>query len=124
MTCSGRTVPLCYLRDLPEGSARGFDPMGEGRDTVFVVRREGLFAYRDACPQWDGAPMAWRKDAYLGGDGQRIVCHAHGAQFDIRTGLCVAGPCVGQSLTPVPLIQTDDGEVLLASDSTPQETTP
>jgi nitrite reductase/ring-hydroxylating ferredoxin subunit len=111
------SVLLCHLRDLPEGAARGFDPRGEGRDTMFVVRRQGLHAYRDACPHWQGAPMAWRKDAYLSGDGERIVCHAHGAQFDIATGACVLGPCLGQSLTPVPLIQTDGGEIHVAVDT-------
>ena len=107
---------LCHLSDLPEGSSRGFDPWGEGHDTVFVVRRRGVYAYRDACPHWPGAPMAWRKDAYLDAARERIVCAAHGAQFEIETGLCVLGPCVGQSLTPVHVIQTDDCEIHLACD--------
>jgi len=109
-------VRLCRLGDLPEGTSRGFDPWGDGRDTMFVVRRRGVYAYRDACPHWPGTPMSWRKDAYLSGDRERIVCAAHGAQFEIETGLCVLGPCIGQSLTPVPLIETDDGEIHLASD--------
>lgn len=108
------SMRLCHIDELPEGGARGFDPSGEGRDTLFVVRRQGLHAYRDACPHWQNTPMAWRKDAYLSGDGQYIVCHAHGARFDIATGRCVLGPCVGQSLVPVALIQTTSGEIHLA----------
>jgi len=115
-------VRLCHLDELPEGGSRGFDPMGQGQDTIFIVRRQGLHAWRNACPHWDGAPMAWRKDAYLGGDGTHIVCHAHGAQFDIETGLCTLGPCVGQSLTPV-TVQNINGEVHLALDDL-QETMP
>ena len=57
--------------------------------------------------------MAWRKDAYLNGDCSRIVCSAHGAQFDIATGLCLLGPCLGQSLTRVPLAVDTDGNVFL-----------
>ncbi len=107
---------LCHLSELPEGGCRGFDPRGEGRDTMFVVRRgDALHAWRDACPHWEGAPMAWRKDAYLSGDRQHIVCHAHGARFDIASGLCLQGPCVGQSLTPVPLLVAEDGEIRLAA---------
>jgi nitrite reductase/ring-hydroxylating ferredoxin subunit len=67
--------------------------------------------------------MAWRKDAYLNAARDRIVCGAHGAQFQIHTGLCTLGPCMGQSLTPVALCIHDDGEVHLAA-SHPEETTP
>jgi nitrite reductase/ring-hydroxylating ferredoxin subunit len=98
------------LDDLPEGAARGFDPAGEGRDAFFVVKRGGrLHAWRNACPHQDGAPMAWRKDAYLSADGTRIVCSAHGAQFDIASGVCLRGPCLGQALTPVALETGADG---------------
>jgi nitrite reductase/ring-hydroxylating ferredoxin subunit len=65
--------------------------------------------------------MAWRKDAYLDGTGQHIVCAAHGAQFDIATGLCTLGPCLGESLTPLPLLIHHNGEVHLATDN-PLET--
>lgn len=106
---------LCASHELPEGTSRGFDPRGTGRDTVFVVRSQGLFAYRNSCPHVPGAPMAWRKDRYLSGDGSRIVCSAHGAQFDIPTGACVLGPCRGESLTPVP-IQEGQGEIRLVLD--------
>ena len=89
---------------IADGESRGFDPDGAGRDTMFVVRKGGvLHAYLNACPHIDGAPMAWRKDAYLSGDRSHIVCHAHGARFEIASGLCVLGPCEGQSLTPVAL---------------------
>lgn len=95
---------LCRIGDIADGRARGFDPRGEGRDMMFVVAHGGrLFAWRNACPHIDGAPMAWRKDAYLNGDGTRIVCHAHGAHFVPDSGLCIQGPCLGQSLAPVPL---------------------
>ena len=95
---------LCRVDDLPEGAARGFDLAGAGRDLLFVVRCGGaLHAYLNACPHWAGSPMAWRRDAYLNHDASRIVCSAHGAQFEIDTGHCTLGPCLGQSLTPVAL---------------------
>jgi len=75
---------LCKGGDLAEGCARGFDPCGEGVDTIFVVCKDRrLHAYRDACPHYGDTPMAWRKDAYLDGGATRIVCSAHGAQFAI-----------------------------------------
>lgn len=111
-------VPLCRLADLVDGDARGFDPLREGRDTLFVVRQEDrLYAWRDACPHERGAPMAWRKNAYLNADRSRIVCHAHGALFDIATGLCLLGPCMGQSLTAVPIALHADGAIAVWLDS-------
>lgn len=107
---------LYRLSDLPDGGSRGFDPFEKGRNTMLVVRQgERVVAYRDSCPHIEGAPMAWRKDAYLSGDRSRIVCSAHGAQFDIATGVCTLGPCQGQSLTRVPLMVDDDGAIFLAS---------
>jgi len=107
----GHVVRLCHRSELAEGSARGFDPNSHGRDMLFVVRRGGFHAYRNACPHWEGTSLPWRKDAYLNADASRIECSAHGAQFDIASGACLQGPCVGQSLTRVDLIETDDGSL-------------
>jgi nitrite reductase/ring-hydroxylating ferredoxin subunit len=105
----GRIATLCRASDLAEGRSRGFDPTATGRDTLFVVRRNGLYAYRNVCPHWAETSMAWRKDAFLNGDATRIVCAAHGAQFEIETGMCTLGPCIGQSLTRVELVTREDG---------------
>jgi nitrite reductase/ring-hydroxylating ferredoxin subunit len=114
---------LCHLDDLPDGGSRGFDPQGSGQDTLLVVRRgRQLFGYADACPH-HGTPMAWRKDQYLDAARTHIVCGAHGARFDITTGLCVLGPCLGDALSPVALSLHDNGEVHLAANDL-QETTP
>jgi nitrite reductase/ring-hydroxylating ferredoxin subunit len=90
---------LCRLDELPEGCSRGFDPEGRGQASVFAVRYGGsVHVYADSCPH-HGTPLAWRRDAYLNAAGDRIVCAAHGAQFEIDTGLCVLGPCLGDRLT-------------------------
>jgi nitrite reductase/ring-hydroxylating ferredoxin subunit len=106
---------LCLLEDLEDGNSRGFDPHGAGRDTVFIVRRGArVSAWRDACPHVDGAPLAWRKDAYLNADRSAIVCYGHGAMFDIETGACLQGPCLGQSLTRAAVDVAPDGSLQLA----------
>jgi nitrite reductase/ring-hydroxylating ferredoxin subunit len=110
------SIRLAHVDDFADPGARGFDPGADGHDTLFVVRRGGAFrAYRDACPHFGDTPMAWRKDAYLNGDGTRIVCHAHGAQFEIASGECLLGPCLGQRLSPVEIEVTSDGDVMLIS---------
>ncbi|MRV73767.1 Rieske 2Fe-2S domain-containing protein [Duganella sp. FT92W] len=114
---TGPGMYLCRLHDIADGGARGFDPRGDGRDTVFVVRQGmRLHAYRDDCPHVAGAPMAWRKDAYLNGDGSRIVCSAHGAQFDIASGACTLGPCLGQALARVALAIDGGGGIWVTGD--------
>lgn len=102
---------LCRLDELPDGDARGFDPLHTGQDVLFVVRQgEALYGWRNACPHIDGAPLPWRRHAYLNADRDRIVCSAHGALFAISSGVCVLGPCLGQSLLPIAL-KVDDGAV-------------
>ncbi|GAB3114382.1 Rieske 2Fe-2S domain-containing protein [Aestuariicella hydrocarbonica] len=94
---------LCGWADIEDGDCRGFDPFDEGRDRLFVVRQGNrAFAWRNACPHrgYEGSTMAWRKHAYLNAGRNRIVCSSHGAQFDIETGECLAGPCPGQALEP------------------------
>jgi nitrite reductase/ring-hydroxylating ferredoxin subunit len=100
----GLGVFLCRADELAEGQSRGFDPWNEGQDSVLLVRHHGsVHGWLDACPHHGGTPMAWRKDAYLNAQRTRIVCAAHGAQFDIASGACTLGPCLGQSLRRVEL---------------------
>lgn len=99
---AGLIGPLCRIEDLAEGHSRGFDPLGEGRDSMFVVRQgDRLHAWRNACPHYDRARMAWKKDEFLNADHSQIVCGAHGALFTIDTGECTLGPCLGQRLSAV-----------------------
>ena len=101
----GATKFLCRLDQLTDGKSSGFDPFGTGRDTHFVVLKHGTpYGYLNACPHYDGARMAWRKNEFLNGDGSRIMCGAHGALFRIEDGVCEVGPCEGLALSPVQLV--------------------
>ncbi|HEX3849277.1 MAG TPA: Rieske (2Fe-2S) protein, partial [Steroidobacteraceae bacterium] len=109
-------IRLCRLEELPDRGSRGFDPFGQGHDTLFVVREGGaIHAWMDSCPHLPGTSLAWRKDAYLNFARDRIVCGAHGALFDIASGICLLGPCLGQALERVPAWITDEGWVHIRS---------
>lgn len=117
MTPEAERVTLCHLDELPEGEARGFDPMQRGRDALFIVKLGAtLKAYRNRCPH-QGASLPWRKNAYLNADGTRVVCAAHGALFDIDTGQCVQGPALGEALEPMDVQLTSDGSITLRLES-------
>lgn len=114
--------PLCRIDDLAEGHSQGFDPLGEGRDSMFIVRKDGrLHAWRNSCPHYDRARMAWKKDEFLNADRSQIVCGAHGALFTIDTGECTLGPCLGQQLTAVAL-HIEDGKVWVVPPYAPART--
>ena len=105
---------MLKLSDLPDpGSARlalDGDAFGHG---VCVVR-DGykVYAYMNQCPH-TGGPMDWQEGKFLSMDGDVILCSTHGARFRFEDGLCVAGPCVGQSLTAVP-VTIDNGNIQLS----------
>jgi nitrite reductase/ring-hydroxylating ferredoxin subunit len=97
---------LCALADLPDGGSRGL--LREGfDDRVFAVRQgDEVHAWLNDCPH-EHRPLGWQRNEFLSGDGSHIVCYAHSAHFDIRSGHCFAGPCQGQNLLRVPTTVRD-----------------
>jgi len=107
---------ICRLVDLEQQGARGFT-IGEGDFPLrgFVVRvGDGVRGYVNRCPH-AGHPLDLLPQRFLTADGTLILCASHGALFEKASGQCVAGPCVGRSLVPVPL-EVRGGCVLLADD--------
>lgn len=110
---SYRKVELCHIDTLSDRRARGFDPFDEGQPCLFVVKKNSeLYAYRDLCPHYGDTRLPWKKNEYLDKAGDVIVCAAHGARFDMASGNCISGPCLGQSLTAVRLHVRKDGIVI------------
>jgi len=115
---SGRDLDVervvCRLSDLDESAARGFT-MGTGlwplRGLVVRVGDE-VRGYVNHCPH-AGHPLNLSPHKFLTPDSTLILCSSHGALFEKQTGYCVAGPCTGKSLRPVPLT-VESGFVMLA----------
>ncbi len=105
---------LCSLAELEETGSRGF-AVGEGDWPLrgFLVKTTtGVAAYVNYCPH-AGHPLNFRPHKFLTSDRNLILCSSHGALFARDNGLCIAGPCGGQSLTAVP-VEVRSGYVLLA----------
>ena len=107
---------LCRVAEIPDGGAKGFPPPDRGYAGLFAVRRgAALVVYVNSCPHL-GVSLEWTADRFLSADGTQIVCGTHGAVFRIADGHCVAGPCQGEALTPVPFTVTD-GVLLVAPEA-------
>jgi len=118
-TSGKRVSVLCKLDDIPMGGSKGVLPNARGRDQVLLVRQGSrVYGYVNNCPHYDKAPLGWKKDEFLSGDREHIMCAAHGALFRVDDGQCVIGPCLGQGLTPVKL--RVEGSVLLLDETLPQ----
>lgn len=87
---------------------------GEARPQhVFFVRTAAgnTRAYRNVCPHMR-AILDAGKGNFFDESGTRLICRVHGALFDPETGLCVEGPCQGESLSAVEF-QIDGEEAII-----------
>ena len=105
---------LCRVEEISDPGAKGFRfRKDHAMFAGFLVRQGDTVAgYVDSCPH-NGWPLAVFDDLYLTRTGDRILCAAHGAVFRPLDGVCVGGPCAGESLTPWP-IAIVEGEVRTA----------
>ena len=69
---------------------------------VVVISPEDqqLRVYKNACPHL-GIQLEMLENEFLDPAREYIVCANHGALFQLEDGLCIAGPCAGQSLQSV-----------------------
>ncbi|MET0377856.1 MAG: Rieske (2Fe-2S) protein [Spongiibacteraceae bacterium] len=105
-------IALCPLDAIDPAGAKGFEVDGY---SLLVVRRDRqLFAYHNRCPHL-GVELNWLPDQFLDRDGELIQCATHGALFLIDGGRCIAGPCRGKSLQPIPCALVD-GHIAIAPD--------
>ncbi|MFT3929607.1 MAG: Rieske (2Fe-2S) protein [Spongiibacteraceae bacterium] len=109
MTANADAIYLCDVDAIPERGAKGFEVDG---DSVFALRFDNeLRVYRNSCPHL-GVELNWLEDQFFDLDGALIQCASHGALFDPLSGICLSGPCHGQSLQPM-RSEIDDGRLYL-----------
>ena len=80
---------------------------------IVIVRTDAndYFGYVNTCPH-EGTWLNFGTGEFFSRDRAFLRCGRHGATFEIDTGLCVDGPCRGESLEPIALAVID-GEVCL-----------
>jgi len=104
---------LCQATEIDDPGSRAFELnyRGEPLDIFVVHSNAGFYAYVNSCPH-TGVNLEWQEDRFLDHDKAFIHCSTHDALFRIDTGLCVAGPCVNQSLQSLGL-SFDDAMLVL-----------
>ena len=99
---------VCAVEELENPGSFAFElPSEKFPVPGFLVRKgDEVFAYVNVCPH-AGRHLQWAPHHFLTNDRKNIFCAAHGAVFEIDTGLCVAGPCLGATLKPLASRQRD-----------------
>lgn len=102
---------ICMMEDIPEREARAFETANG--DNIFITQRDGCFyAYQNLCPHLQ-VELEFLENQFLDRDQEYIECSTHGALFQVETGHCISGPCVGQSLEKVAITVHSDGGIYL-----------
>jgi nitrite reductase/ring-hydroxylating ferredoxin subunit len=102
-------VELCTSDALIDrGRAVVFDVLLWGRPArAFVLRFDGhLVAYLNQCAHV-AAEMDWQEGEFLDAGRRYIICSIHGATYEPRNGVCIAGPCTGARLRPLNVSERD-----------------
>ena len=89
------------------------DPLRDA--ACIVVAHDGeVYAYVNSCPH-KGTELDWQPGEVFEETGLYLMCATHGALFEPRSGLCVAGPCHGARLQSVAINVVGNDVVLIDS---------
>ena len=81
--------------------------------TVLLTRSgANVAAFYNRCPH-AGYPLQHANGRVLVQQGRYIVCGAHGASYELKTGACAGGPCNGDALTRIAIV-VEHGEIRTA----------
>jgi nitrite reductase/ring-hydroxylating ferredoxin subunit len=105
---------VARVTDVQPGAVKRFSIICQQyRVTGFLVNEDGRFhAYVNRCRHM-ATPLDFVRDQFLSEDGQYLMCYTHGALYERGSGVCIAGPCKGESLYRLPVC-IDQDEVLVS----------
>ena len=111
MNAPGPIAPqvLCASAELEErGRAVVFDVLLWRQPArAFALRFDGrVVAYLNRCAHVP-AELDWQPGEFLDMDRRWIICSIHGATYEPADGYCIAGPCRGERLIALDIIERD-----------------
>jgi nitrite reductase/ring-hydroxylating ferredoxin subunit len=104
---------IAHVHELKPGAVKKFWLICQKyRVDAFLVNDCGRFcAYVNRCRHMP-TPLDFVRDQFVSEDGRYLMCYTHGALYEPGTGLCIAGPCKGESLYRLP-VRVEGREVLV-----------
>lgn len=109
------TPVLAELEALPDGlpTAAEAEINGLPESLILLRRGDAVRAWLNVCPH-AGRQLDWAPGKFVLSKTGQLICAVHGATFELDNGVCVFGPCRGQSLRAVAVSVDADGMVRLA----------
>ena len=103
---------LCRVDAVVDGGAIAIDTDHDGEALNLIVLRRGdqVYAYHNVCSH-AGRRLDYAPGQFLVRE-DRLICAAHGAVFNVYSGVCSGGPG-GGGLSAV-AVRVTDGDVFLA----------
>jgi nitrite reductase/ring-hydroxylating ferredoxin subunit len=79
----------------------------DGQSEAFAIRFRGrVHAYLNRCGHVR-MELDWNPGKFFDAEETHLICSTHGAIYDAASGACRGGPCRGNGLIPVPIIERD-----------------
>jgi nitrite reductase/ring-hydroxylating ferredoxin subunit len=107
-------IKIARADDVKEGRTVKFSfPRSDGKPIEgFLACFQGtLVAYENRCRHLP-LSLDFHDGRFFSQDGQHFICQNHNAIYEPLTGLCVRGPCEGQSLKALK-IEVTGGDIWL-----------
>jgi nitrite reductase/ring-hydroxylating ferredoxin subunit len=106
---------ICESSALEEaGRGVRFQVQHAGHATpAFIVRHQGCVrGFLNRCAH-RLVELDWERGEFFDSEKLYLICSTHGALYDPTTGACLGGPCRGQRLIAVPVVE-QEGVIRLA----------
>lgn len=96
---------------IERGTGVRFEVIIDGHpEPAFAVRVNGqVYAYLNKCAHVP-IELDWMEGEFFDISKSYIICATHGAYYRPDDGFCLGGPCSGQRLTPVSVVE-EHGQV-------------
>jgi len=92
---------LCTTAEIGENGKEVRVRTGSITHYIMLFRHAGAIrAYFNTCPH-QGLPMNCAPGQFLLSRDKLLICAQHGARFELDTGRCLQGPCLGDRLRAV-----------------------
>jgi nitrite reductase/ring-hydroxylating ferredoxin subunit len=107
---------LCNEDEIPAADVKELILAADSKQPFrIILHRIGgnVRCFMNKCPHFS-IPLNVHPGQFFGSDRSKLMCATHYAVFDLDSGFCSDGPCMGSSLEAIP-VELSDGVVRVGS---------